>query len=130
MPCLDTNILVGVLKREEAALIKIRSLEEQGLRLRTTSINACELYKGAHLSKNPEKKIHALEGLIANIEILDINLETVKIAAKIMSELQTQGKTIDDMDVLIAAAAIKNNETLVTRDQDFKRIKQLRIETW
>ncbi|MBN2251502.1 MAG: type II toxin-antitoxin system VapC family toxin [Candidatus Altiarchaeota archaeon] len=130
MPCLDTNILVGLLRGDPDAGAKIQSLEDKGLRITTTVINACELYRGAQRSSKAEENLEVLEELLRNIEMLDLNLKAAKTAASILEEQKAGGKTVNEMDALIAAIALTNNETLVTRDKDFKRIKELRMEIW
>jgi len=51
--------------------------------------------------------------------------------AKIKARLKSEGKILDDFDVLIAATAIVNNCMLVTNNtKHFKRINGLTIENW
>ncbi len=129
MPCLDTNYIIAVLRNDPQAVRKINSMEASGEPINTTSINLFELYKGICRSNRPEKTA-GLEDFLANIPVLEMDREASKTAACILQELQSSGQTIGETDALIAGAAIANNETLVTRDEHFKRIKELRIETW
>jgi len=129
MPCLDTNYIIAVLRDDPQAVEKIKGLEAAEEKISTSAINLLELYKGIYRSNRPEKTA-GLEDFLANITILNIDPAASKTAARITQELGSEGQALSEMDVLIAAAAIANNETLVTRDEHFKRIKQLRIETW
>ena len=52
MVCLDTDIMISFLRKDPAAIEKIKGLLENNHKLTTTPINAIELYVGAHKSKN------------------------------------------------------------------------------
>jgi len=129
MPCLDTNFIIAVLRDDPQAVRKINSLETSRQLITTSSITIFELYKGIYRSTKPGKTAD-LEAFLKSVSVLDLDREATKTGARILQELQSSGQTIGEMDVLIAGAVIANNETLVTRDEHFKRIKELRIETW
>jgi predicted nucleic acid-binding protein len=131
MPCLDTNFLIELIRGNREAQQKASSLQSSGIPVKTTSINACELYKGAYKSMRPEDNIKEIESMLENITVLDFDQKSSKKAAKIMEELRAAGQSLSAMDIMIAAITLANNETLLTKDTEhFKRIKQLRIETW
>ena len=50
--------------------------------------------------------------------------------ARLKSEQQRAGLSLDDNDLWIAATALALNATLVTRDADFTRIPQLMWSNW
>lgn len=49
-------------------------------------------------------------------------------AANIEFELKEEGKQVNLIEILIAAVAIENNAMLITRDGNYKHIKQLQVE--
>jgi tRNA(fMet)-specific endonuclease VapC len=131
MPCLDSNFLIEIIRGNNEAIQKATSLQKKGLQLKTTTINACELYKGAYKSARPQENIEEIESMLSSLMLLNFDQNSAKIAAMLMEDLRIAGKSLSAMDIMIAAITLSNNETLLTKDTDhFKRIKELRIETW
>ena len=58
---------------------------------------------------------------------LEMDSETWVIAARISTRLIHEGRRLPDMDVVIAAAAIRYNVPLYTIDAGFRRIAELRF---
>ena len=61
-----------------------------------------------------------------------LNLELVhEEYGKIKADLQSQGKIIGPMDLLIASHAKSKGLTIVTNNtKEFKRVNQLEVEDW
>ncbi|MDI6917067.1 MAG: type II toxin-antitoxin system VapC family toxin [Thermoplasmatales archaeon] len=131
MPCLDTDFLIALLRKEKNALEKLRDLADRNEVLSTTPINACELFKGAWLSSSPAAKIRKVTGLLAKLRLLDVPVEACEIFGRASSELIRSGQEIGDIDTLIASIAMANNELVVTKNvAHFQRVRGLLIETW
>jgi tRNA(fMet)-specific endonuclease VapC len=63
----------------------------------------------------------------SEINVLDFDTK----AAKVFVELKSQGVRMGTMDLRIAAIAIANNLTLLTRNTiDFERVANLHFEDW
>ena len=122
MKCLDTDFLV--------AKSKMESLDAEG-RNATTTINALELFYGAHKSTKKAKNLKEVFKLLDRLDVFDFTLEVSEVAGEITAILENEGKMLDFRDVMIASI-VKNHEMiLVTRNIDhFKRIEGLRIEKW
>ena len=57
--------------------------------------------------------------------------QSVEIAADIYATLRSQGKIIDDVDILIASIALEKEYTLVTNNTShFEPIPNLTLENW
>ena len=54
-----------------------------------------------------------------------ITEEDVLSASRIYKTLKDKGKLVGDMDVIIAAQAINRGLTLVTKDRDFLKVKEV-----
>lgn len=131
MVILDTDLLIGILRSNEEAIDKIKDIEQQNVEIFTTSIISYELYKGVYLSSNPSKNLLQISKLLQNINILNFDIIASDICAKIHSHLKKSGAFTSIMDQMIAAIAISNNETLVTRNtKHYKNIQNLRLEKW
>ncbi|MBE8538715.1 PIN domain-containing protein [Geoglobus acetivorans] len=131
MVCLETDFLVALLRKDEMAFNKLKSLVEDGERLFTTPVNAAELFKGAYMSKNVEDNLRKVRGLLARIDLLEFNLVASDIYGRIVSELGRRGEHVGEMDVLIASIALAHNERILTRNiKHFGRIRELEVESW
>jgi predicted nucleic acid-binding protein len=125
MVCLDTNFFILLIRQDLPTLSKLKAL---GRDLCTTAINLAELYKGAYLSTDVNNEIRKIDSLVRFVRILKLDQKSSKIYGQLYKQLRSN--ILEDADLLIASIAISNNETLLTRDQDFQRISTLRIDTW
>jgi predicted nucleic acid-binding protein len=122
MAILDSDILIAFLKGEPDAIQKITSLEETGDPISTTIITAYELLKGAYLSSNCEETLTKVADTLSDLQILDLTYSACEEAAKIYKNLKKEGSMIGEFDVLIAAIARVNDETIISRDEHFKML--------
>ena len=130
MAVLDTDILVGLLKNDPEATGKIRMLQDSGDKITTTMVTAYELVKGAHVSSRADENLAKLYETLASLMILELSFGASDEAARIYRDLRDRGKMIGEFDILIAGTVKFNAETLVTRDEHFKRIPALKTVSW
>ena len=127
---LDTNICIHNLKGQYGIEQKIIDLGVDNCFV--SVITLIELQYGVEKSvvhKQVENQ-SALDNLIGGLKIIPLE-SCVKKFAKIKVDLKTKGQMIDNFDLLIAATAIENDLTLVTRNvKHFSRIEGLTIENW
>jgi len=128
--CLDTNLLVALLRGDDSAAKVVGGFEDSGKPLRTTAITEYELFKGAHLSSRREENLQRLRRLFDGTEVLRLTDEACGEAARIYARLESGGKMLNEFDVLIAGIVIANEETLVSRDEHFEVIEGLRLQSW
>ena len=75
MVILDTDLIIGYLRKVPKAIEIISKFKQNGTELKTTIINAGELFKGAYLSKKIEENKKKIEAFLKNIIILDLKVE-------------------------------------------------------
>ena len=63
-------------------------------------------------------------------EMLGTDSEAVLDKASEIYNLKRRGRLLPDADIIIAAMALTYNLTLVTADNHFNRIKDLKVENW
>ena len=63
--------------------------------------------------------------LLTTVTVLGIDEEVCIIFGREMAGLRQVGRTVGDMDLLIAATALRHDLTLPTADHDFERIENL-----
>ena len=75
-----------------------------------------ELYKGAFLHSNTEKKLEEIEELKNLLIIFDMRIESAKYYGKIYADLKSKGKIAKDRDILIASILLSFGERkIITR---------------
>lgn|SRR3989344_1683716 len=127
MVCLDSDILINYLRREQRAINLFKKSQEEGKQLCTTSINSFELIKGIPRSSKVDKQ--KVLDFLSNFKIYEFDFEVSRIAAEIFENLKSNGQMIDLTDIMIASTVIKNGETLATLNlSHFNRINNLQIE--
>jgi predicted nucleic acid-binding protein len=131
MVLLDSDLLIAFTRGEPTAISKMTELKKLGARLTTTPINAYELYHGAYTSTRRDKNLSTVKELLTMIERLPLDDKSCEEAGRIVSELEAQGTPIGALDTIIAGAALRHGETLITRNlTHFERVQGLQIETW
>jgi len=90
-----------------------------------------ELEVGIAKSTAPRKRRQQLKALTDAIQVLPFGLAEAEAAAHIRASLEKHGQPIGPYDVLIAATALAQKATLVTRNtREFGRIKHLSLADW
>ena len=127
MVCVDSDVLINFLRNKTSALNALNQLNKKNEELITTSVNSFELLRGvSNLSKNKEEHIRKF---LDNFTILDFDFDSSKKAAEIFNTLKEQGNSLDIVDVMIAAIAITNNQSLLTENKKhFERVEGLTLE--
>jgi predicted nucleic acid-binding protein len=123
----DTDILIDLLRKKDYAVSLIKKLEN-GVELATSAINAFELYRGAYKSRNQEKNLASVKGLLNSLRILNTDEDSMEIAGKITASLERDGNMMDIRDLLIASIALVNGFGVLTNNVGhFNKIKHLRV---
>ena len=130
MTIIDTNVMIPFLYGSPEEVNKVREVSNVNDQVVITIITAYELLKGARLSSKPEDNLKHVKEAISNMQVLDLSPEACEEASSIFCELKKSGKMISEFDILIAAIAKTNGESILTRDQHFKSIKGIDLIQW
>jgi tRNA(fMet)-specific endonuclease VapC len=131
MVCLDTSVLVALIRRDHAAIDGLTAEAERGGTVSTTVVNLCELYSGAYGSKNPQKELAKVQDLVSNLGLLELDAGAAKRYGELVNDTTLRRAPIGDFDLIIASIALEQEEKLVTRDvKHFSRVPGLTIEQW
>ena len=123
----DTDILIDLLRKKDYAVSLIKKLEDE-VELATSAINTFELYRGAYKSRNQEKNLASVKGLLNSLRILNTDEDSMEIAGKITASLERDGNMMDIRDLLIASIALVNGFGILTNNvRHFNKIKHLRV---
>ena len=130
MVFLDTDLVVGVLRRDEDAMKKVAELEQRGETIRTTAVNAYELLKGAAASSRSEENLRMARRLLSSMQVHAVTSSSAEAAATVYVSLKRRGKMIGEFDLLIAGVVLGSAEKLLTRDEHFRDVPGLRLDRW
>lgn len=123
--CLETSFVVDFLREKGNAIEMYRVIKEQ--KLETTSVVAWEILRGPKLYGRVKEYNEAIK-FLERLNILPFTLTSSRIASEIELDLKEKGRSVNLVDVLIAATAIENNSKLVTRDEGYMNIEGLEVE--
>jgi len=132
MYLLDTNILSELIRRKPNAHLLARLGAEPAHNLFTSCICIMELRFGSALREDFEKFWQKItKEIISRVNILPIGEKEGLVAGDILAGLRKTGQIIGLEDVLIAASAITNQNSVVTANtRHFSRITGLQVENW
>jgi tRNA(fMet)-specific endonuclease VapC len=127
---IDSSVLIGLERGggSLSALVHGRENEEALISV----ITASELLHGVH--RAPSARIRArrlafVEGILAALPVLDIDVGTARSHAQLWSDLEKRGKMIGVHDSWLAATCLSRDLTLLTDNlREFKRVPGLRVE--
>lgn len=131
MVVLDSTFIIHFLKNKTNAVEKAKALSEP---VYTTRLNVFEILKGVYLAEQSqaEKELTNFNSFLQGIGVLELDVKSANEAAKIFAELNKQGRTVQDTDVLIAAIALTNRENIIVTQnvKDFSKIPGIKVESY
>ena len=127
---LDTNVLINCIRKKSDKLLKkLSKIDPSDVCI--SSITYAELVHGVEKSKEVERNRSALALMLANIEVLDFDVNAANDYGKIRADLESKGEPIGPLDMLIAAHALSSDSVLVTNNnKEFKRVDSLKVVDW
>ena len=127
---LDTNTCIYIInKKPPSAIKRIRTKRPEEVAISTITI--AELEYGVARSQFPDRNRVALLEFLLPFTILEFDQSAATYYGIIRSSLDSLGKPIGSMDMLLAAQARSCNLILVTNNEkEFQRVEGLHTENW
>ncbi len=131
---LDTSFLVDLLRetrrgRGGPASKHLEALADVELRVSVHVL--CELFAGVELSDRGAEERAAVEALTGGFEVVSPAAGFASTYGRLLARLQSEGRLISTMDLLIATAAVLDGAPLVTGNpKHFERIPELDVVTY
>ncbi|WP_304459772.1 type II toxin-antitoxin system tRNA(fMet)-specific endonuclease VapC [Alicyclobacillus sendaiensis] len=127
---LDTNICIYLINRRNPALID-RFRQYRTGDIGVSVITVAELEYGVSKSQHVERNRAALSAFLLPLEIAPFDERAAFQFGVVRAQLESEGRLIGAMDLLIAAHALALDATVVTRNvREFERVRGLRVENW
>ena len=125
----NSNYLIDYLRGKTYSKEVIDSVIKREIEASISVITLFELYSGAFLSSNEDKRLEEIEQLIQWFNIINIDEKIIFTASKIYVSLRKKGKLIDIRDILIAASALSRGLGILTLNKKhFRNIEGLKLE--
>ena len=121
MVIFDTSLMVDASRKRKYALDLIASYSGKE-QIATTIITKYEMLRGA-----PNQFTDLVSNLLERFVILEFGEDALAETVKVYKNLREKGKLINELDIMIAGIAVANNETLITKDQDFLNFESHKI---
>jgi tRNA(fMet)-specific endonuclease VapC len=127
---LDTNIVSHIMQgRDETLLTRLAQVSISQVVM--SSVTLAELEYGIHRRGQPVRLQNALVQLLMRVDVLPWDEAVARRYCAYCSNLEAQGISLSDFDMMIAAHAVEVNAVLVSRDKAFTQVgKPLQLEVW
>ena len=122
---IDTNTVSYIVRgTSPAARAQLSNLPENAIAA-ISSITEAEIHYGLAKATQARGLHLAMQGFLSKIRILPWGSQEALSYGVLRATLEASGKSLGNMDMLIAAHAISTNATLVTNDSTFSQVKAL-----
>ena len=114
--------------RSPAASARLLALPEGEVAC-VSAITEAEIRYG--LAKRPEATAlkHLMDAFLASIQVLPWGRDEAESYGRLRARLEQGGKSLGNMDLMIAAHAVVLGALLVTKDKAFAQVEELRATT-
>jgi tRNA(fMet)-specific endonuclease VapC len=120
---LDTNVIIEAFKSNGNIADTLDAFEM--VYVSVTVIG--ELLYGAYKSSNTAKHLLQVESFISNCTVVNTDAATSNIYGRIKVALYLKGRPIPENDIWIAATALQHDLPLLTTDNHFKEIDEVKL---
>lgn len=117
---LDASVIIDLIYNSDRVQ-KIKDKLKDEL-LMTTAPTLHEVLEGAN-----EKQQFIIKNLLEGMTVLPFTQNEAVISADIAQTLAREGKTINKIDLLVSGICIAHDAIIVSFDNDFNRVKNLKI---
>lgn len=136
MQVADTSFIIDLSNSDPGAVKIAENIDQEGSVVALSAVSVHEYLLGIHVRYFGDKetlkaKIEAAERDLLPFMILPLTHEIAMESARIQALLARQGKTIGINDIYIAATAMVNKATVVTRNvAHFEYVQGLSVERY
>ena len=133
---LDTNALIDLSRFHRTAeslraYVKLAELLSRGEKIMTARISEAEFRVGPFRASDPVRELAKVNAILTQCAISEFDADAALLFAEVKAHLLNIGRPVGDMDIQIAAVALVNGQTLVTRNRrHFADVPGLRVESY
>lgn len=131
MVCLDTSVLVSIIRKDESIMERLKIESDRNSRVSTTVVSLCELYAGAYGSRQPQKELERVGNVISTLQILSLTERASRRYGELVNERILRQSPIGDFDLMISSIVMEYGESLATHNEKhFAIVPGLNVEVW
>lgn len=123
---LDTNAVIALFANDPGVAQGLATAAE----VFVPTIALGELYYGVRKSSRSRENLQRLDEFAAASRVIGCVLETAQRYGALKDALRQRGQPIPENDIWIAAMAQQHGLTLVSREEHFRQIDDLLLQTW
>lgn len=127
---LDTNQLSNTFCTPSPVRVRIEQCRRRGLRVGTCIPVICELGAGFGGGLHGARNRRFLDRILKEVRIWPIGRKTAQIYGQLFFDLRSRGRSLSQVDLMLAALAIDLGVTLATSGRDFEAVPGLVVEDW
>jgi tRNA(fMet)-specific endonuclease VapC len=106
----------------------MEEIRDEGGRPTVTPVTASEAWVGAYFGSAEE--LEAAQDLFDSLTWLDFSRDCARRAGRLQANPAKDGSPLGIADCMTASMAMEHGQTLVTPDDDFERVPDLRLRTY
>ena len=127
----DTSFIIDLLRGDENAKRLLDIVEKEARPQKVSSVTVLELYEGVARSQTPEPQRERILEILETKHVVSADHTVMRKAGKLSGELINGGERIEREDCIIAATALLNDESIITRNtKHFGRISGLEVRSY
>ena len=126
---LDTNTASYIIKGNFPA-VRRRLLRVPMAQVFISSVTEAELLYGVARKSGATALQRIVEEFLLRITVLPWDSTAARQYGELRAQLESAGRPIGNLDLMIAAHALATGTTLVTNDRAFTHIRNLKTENW
>lgn len=128
---LDTTFLVDLARGDAGARAVAEAADGGSEALRAPSPALAKFWEGIERSRRPPRDRAALDAFLLALPTVAFENRHAILAARLLGDAAKAGAPLDAFDAMVAAIALGEDETLLTRNaRDFERVPELRLRTY
>lgn len=127
---LDTNHLGAAIRRISPLRDRLRQAYRRGVRFYTCWPVLCELEDGIVETADPARYRRTLKTVMREVRIYPSDWKLVRKFGEIAQALRRRGRVLSVVDITLAALALEKAAVVLTTDQDFRWMDEVRTEDW
>jgi tRNA(fMet)-specific endonuclease VapC len=127
---LDSNHLSAALRKVSPVRERIHNNRRAGHRFISCYPVLCELEVGIQQTPKPEDNRRRLAQLLRHVRLWPLDAETARLYGTVFIELRNRGRVLSQVDMVLAALARQHKLIVLTADQDFAALTDLRLDNW
>ena len=128
---LDASFLVDLARADPGARAFAEAAEAGSEAMRIPAPALAKFWEAIERARRPPRELAALQALLVGSASVAFDASHAIGAARILAASAAEGWGLDPFDAMVAAVALAEDESLVTRNvRDFERVPDLRLRTY